>query len=97
MPGRAGQRDATVSITGSAEELTDDARACRMPTERNVEVLRQLLDGFNRHDLDAVMSCFAAECVFEAPRGPDPARGDLSCPYHKAATRVAGARIRYPR
>ena len=43
-----------------------------MPTERNVEVLRQVLDGFNRHDLHAVMSCFAAECVFEAPRGPDP-------------------------
>jgi ketosteroid isomerase-like protein len=39
---------------------------------RDVEVLRQVLDGFNRHDLDAIMSCFADDCVFEAPRGPDP-------------------------
>jgi taurine dehydrogenase small subunit len=43
-----------------------------MATERDVEVLRQVLDGFNRHDLDAIMSHFADECVFEAPRGPDP-------------------------
>ena len=43
-----------------------------MPTERNVEVLRQVLDDFNRHDLDAIMSHFAEDCVFEAPRGPDP-------------------------
>jgi len=43
-----------------------------MATERDVEVLRQVLDGFNRHDLDAIMSYFADECVFEAPRGPEP-------------------------
>jgi len=43
-----------------------------MATERDVEVLRQVLDGFNRHDLDAIMSHFADECVFEAPRGPEP-------------------------
>ena len=43
-----------------------------MPTERDVEVLRRVLDGFNRHDLDAIMSHFADDCVFEAPRGPDP-------------------------
>jgi ketosteroid isomerase-like protein len=43
-----------------------------MTAERNVEVLRRVLDGFNRHDLDAIMSHFADECAFEAPRGPDP-------------------------
>ena len=43
-----------------------------MPTERDVEVLGQVLDAFNRHDLDAIMSHFAEDCVFEAPRGPDP-------------------------
>ncbi len=37
----------------------------------SVEVLRQVLDGFNRHDLDAIMSHFAEDCVFESPRGPD--------------------------
>ena len=35
-------------------------------------VLERVLDGFNRHDLDAILSCFAEDCVFESPRGPDP-------------------------
>ena len=36
-----------------------------------VEVLRDVLDAFNRHNLDAIMSHFLEDCVFEAPRGPD--------------------------
>ena len=39
-----------------------------MSSEGNVETLRQVLDGFNRHDLDAIMSHFAEDCVFESPR-----------------------------
>jgi ketosteroid isomerase-like protein len=35
-------------------------------------VLERMLDGFNRHDLDAIMSLFADDCVFESPRGPEP-------------------------
>ena len=34
--------------------------------------LEQLLDAFNRHDLDAIMGYFAEDCVMEMPRGPDP-------------------------
>jgi ketosteroid isomerase-like protein len=34
-------------------------------------VLRGVLDAFNRHDLDAIMAHFAADAVFESPRGPD--------------------------
>jgi len=37
-----------------------------------VEVLREVLDAFNRHDLDAIMSHFADDCVLETPRGPEP-------------------------
>ena len=37
----------------------------------SVEVLQQILDAFNRHDLDAIMAFFAVDAVFEAPRGPD--------------------------
>src|SRR3954464_14407694 len=33
--------------------------------------LRAILDGFNRHDLDAILSHFAQDCLFESPRGPD--------------------------
>ncbi len=34
--------------------------------------LKAFLDAFNRHDLDAIMGFMAEDCVFEAPRGPDP-------------------------
>ncbi|MEQ1689893.1 MAG: nuclear transport factor 2 family protein [Gemmatimonas sp.] len=40
-----------------------------------VELLKAFLDAFNRHDLDAIMSFFADECVFYMPRGVGP-RGD---------------------
>ena len=39
---------------------------------KKYNVLERMLDGFNRHDLDAIMSLFADDCVFESPRGPDP-------------------------
>src|SRR3954466_2261736 len=41
------------------------------PEEKMVS-LRAILDGFNGHDLDAILSHFAEDCVFESPRGPDP-------------------------
>ncbi len=34
--------------------------------------LEQVLDAFNRHDLDAIMSFFADDCTMDMPRGPDP-------------------------
>jgi ketosteroid isomerase-like protein len=37
-----------------------------------LDVLERLLDGYNRHDVDAIMACFADDCVFESPRGPEP-------------------------
>ncbi|HEU6446084.1 MAG TPA: nuclear transport factor 2 family protein [Gaiellaceae bacterium] len=42
-----------------------------MSDDRNVEVLREVFDAFNAHDLDAIMSHFAEDCVFESPRGAD--------------------------
>ena len=42
-----------------------------MSDDGRVGVLRDVLDAFNRHDLDAIMSHFLEDCVFEAPRGPD--------------------------
>jgi ketosteroid isomerase-like protein len=35
-------------------------------------LLRSILDAFNSHDLDAIMSFFAEDCVMEMPRGPAP-------------------------
>ena len=37
-----------------------------MGAERNVGVLRQILDGFNRHDLEAIMSHFAGDAAAPA-------------------------------
>jgi hypothetical protein len=37
-----------------------------------VDTLKRVLEAFNRHDLDAIMSHFADDCVLETPRGPDP-------------------------
>ena len=37
-----------------------------------LDVLERMLDGFNRHDLDAIMALYADDCVFESPRGPQP-------------------------
>jgi steroid delta-isomerase-like uncharacterized protein len=39
------------------------------------ELLKEFLDAFNRHDLDAIMGYFADDCVFYMPRGAGP-RGD---------------------
>ena len=36
-----------------------------------VETLEQVLDAFNRHDLDGILAYFAEAAVFESPRGPD--------------------------
>jgi steroid delta-isomerase-like uncharacterized protein len=34
--------------------------------------LQAFLDAFNAHDVDAVMSFFSDDCVFDMPRGPAP-------------------------
>lgn len=36
-----------------------------------VETLKQILDAFNRHDLDAIMEFFADDCSLDFPRGPE--------------------------
>lgn len=37
-----------------------------------VDTLKQILDAFNRHDLDAIMEYFSDDCSFDFPRGPEP-------------------------
>jgi steroid delta-isomerase-like uncharacterized protein len=37
-----------------------------------VDTLKQILDAFNRHDLDAIMEFFSDDCSFDFPRGPEP-------------------------
>jgi len=37
-----------------------------------VDTLKQVLDAFNRHDLDAIMEHFSDDCSFDSPRGAEP-------------------------
>ena len=34
--------------------------------------MKQVLEAFNRHDLDAIMEYFTEDCSFDFPRGPEP-------------------------
>jgi ketosteroid isomerase-like protein len=38
----------------------------------SLTTLKAVLEAFNAHDLDRIMSFFAEDCVLEMPRGPDP-------------------------
>ena len=40
--------------------------------EATISVLQEFLDAFNAHDVDAIMSFFAEDCVLDMPRGPGP-------------------------
>ena len=42
-----------------------------MTRDPGVETLSEIAAAFNRHDLDAIMSHFTEDAVFESPRGPD--------------------------
>ena len=37
-----------------------------------IPTLEALLDAFNARDVDAIMSFFTEDCVFDTPRGPAP-------------------------
>ena len=45
-----------------------------MPTLESVtaDVLQELTEAFNRHDLDAIMGFFAEDCRMDLPRGSSP-------------------------
>ena len=55
-------------VSGSS---TPSARRSPMSDDRQIERLREVMAAFNGHDLDAIMSHFREDCVFESPRGPD--------------------------
>ena len=44
-----------------------------MPSaEVDTAMLQGFLDAFNAHDVDAIMSFFADDCILDLPRGPAP-------------------------
>lgn len=52
--------DRTLQNQNNAQEMTV-----------TVETLKQILEAFNRHDLDAIMEFFSDDCSFDFPRGPE--------------------------
>lgn len=38
--------------------------------DSNAEILKQILEAFNQHDLDTIMTYFDDNCIMEMPRGP---------------------------
>jgi ketosteroid isomerase-like protein len=56
-----------------------DAVDKKIPGQKNltemtvtVDTLKQILQAFNQHDLDAIMEFFSEDCSMDMPRGPDP-------------------------
>jgi ketosteroid isomerase-like protein len=47
------------------------ARKVNMTDNGRIEILEEVVEGFNRHDLDAIMAHFADDCEFDSSRGPE--------------------------
>ena len=54
----------------------NNSRNSNLKTSSDMHVtestMKEVLDAFNRHDLDAIMSYFSEDCSFDFPRGPEP-------------------------
>jgi steroid delta-isomerase-like uncharacterized protein len=66
-------------VSSGRQETNANPPAKPRQTEKNaseetvtVETLQQILEAFNRHDLDAIMAYFSDDCSFDFPRGPEP-------------------------
>ena len=46
-----------------------------MPRPISLAYLDEIQDGFNRHDVDAILSTFTADCVWLMARGPQAPEG----------------------
>jgi steroid delta-isomerase-like uncharacterized protein len=55
------------SCTSNTSNNTEKPKAMTV----TVETLKEVLDAFNRHDLDAIMTYFSDDCTFDFPRGPE--------------------------
>lgn len=49
-----------------------------MSDSSKLAILQSVLDAFNDHDLDRIMSYFEEDCVLEMPRGPEPCGSRVS-------------------
>jgi steroid delta-isomerase-like uncharacterized protein len=64
-----------LGLFGCNSKTTDSTSQTQTKSQEmtiTVETMKQVLDAFNRHDLDAIMEFFSDDCSFDMPRGPEP-------------------------
>lgn len=62
-----------VNLVGNNRTSDTTLKVQNIPQDMKVtkETLKQILEAFNRHDLDAIMEFFSDDCSFDFPRGPE--------------------------
>ena len=66
---------ALLLIFGCNNQNTANTTPVQTNAQQNkmtVNSLKQILDAFNRHDLDAIMEFFSDDCSMDFPKGPEP-------------------------
>lgn len=61
-----------LGCNNSTSDKTLQVQSDQQDMKETIETLKQILDAFNRHDLDAIMEFFSDDCSFDFPRGPEP-------------------------
>ncbi|MFI5132107.1 MAG: nuclear transport factor 2 family protein [Chitinophagales bacterium] len=64
-----------LGLVGCNSKTNDNASQIQTKSQEmkiTVETMKQVLEAFNRHDLDAIMDYFSDDCTFDFPRGPEP-------------------------
>jgi steroid delta-isomerase-like uncharacterized protein len=61
-----------LGCTGQVSAPSSDTRTEMNGTAITTETLKQVLEAFNRHHLEAIMEYFSDDCSFDFPRGPEP-------------------------
>ncbi|HKP31987.1 MAG TPA: nuclear transport factor 2 family protein [Chitinophagaceae bacterium] len=60
-----------LSCNNTADEKTHETHTNSQEMTITQQTLKDVLDAFNRHDLDAIMEYFSEDCSFDFPRGPE--------------------------
>jgi ketosteroid isomerase-like protein len=61
-----------LSCNSRPNDKTTQIQSNSQDMKVTIETLKQILDSFNRHDLDAIMEFFSDDSSFDFPRGPEP-------------------------
>jgi steroid delta-isomerase-like uncharacterized protein len=64
-----------LGLFGCNSKTTDNTSQTQTQSQEmtiTVDTMKQVLDAFNRHDLDAIMTFFSDDCSFDMSRGPEP-------------------------